>query len=183
MNTKNPYIKWAIIGILVLVVLLDLYLILRKKSPPQAVQESLPRVKTEYTQIEKGKNLYELETKLRDPFKGTVAKAWELEDSLKIKKLEVELTKMELERRKLLKELGKLGYVAYKRKGYAPLPRLKGVIETGKGRKALISYLGRERWLKEGESFGRYRVEEIGESYVRISRGGKVYKLSLNKGG
>jgi hypothetical protein len=172
----------------------------QNQTPPksQAKKEgvktdSLTQAKADTTQKLPGETpLYRLLKGWRDPFGNGNRRVAELEERIKLIKMEIELLRDSLEQEKLKDELAKLN------KSYTPAPvfgskqesypkksepkkiTVKAILISEDSKTALL-YLGsRKAWVKEGELFEGWVVSEIGKDKVVLTKEGISQILSYH---
>ena len=62
-----------------------------------------------------------------------------------------------------------------------PTPVLKGIVQNGSARMAIIEYAGQSGYYKSGTKIGSYTVSTIDSSGVQLTDGSKT--LTLQNGG
>ncbi|MDH4222690.1 MAG: hypothetical protein OEV55_04020 [candidate division Zixibacteria bacterium] len=155
--------------------------------------DSLTQAKADTTQKLAGETpLYRLLKGWRDPFGNGNRRVAELEERIKIIKMEIELLRDSLEQEKLRDELAKLS------KGYTPAPvsgskpeiyskksepktiTVKAILISEDGKTALLYWGSKKAWVKEGEHFEGWTVSEIGKSKVILTKEGISHVLSYH---
>jgi hypothetical protein len=119
---------------------------------------------------------------LKDPFTKKSLRQKELEMELEIKKKEIELLKAQIEELKLQREMEKYrGHRSAKNSRGLPTPKLIAIVQIGGKSKVYLSIGGKRVWLREGESYGSYRVESIGDRDVVLNVKGRRIELKLKR--
>ena len=174
---KNPYVKWVIIAFLLLIIVYDLFLFLKRGTPPPPPPPEIETSLAPAEYQESGKYLYELAKEVRDPFRGEESKVWELQEAIKIERMELELLKTKLEKKKIEQEL--YG-ISSRRNTPIGKPKVKAVLWTDKKKTALLEYRGKEFPVEEGDKVGEYRVTRIERKGVFLSFKGKETFYSVH---
>lgn len=166
---------------------------LAKKEGAKA--DALAQAKADTTQKLPGETpLYRLLKGWRDPFGNGNRRVAELEERIKIIKMEIELLRDSLEQERLKDELAKLG------RSYAPAPvsgsrsesytnakksepkkiTVKAILISEDGKTALLYWGSKKAWVKEGELFEGWLISEIGEDRVILTKEGASQILSYH---
>jgi hypothetical protein len=170
------------------------------RSKPQSLAkkegaktDTLAQAKADTTQKLPGETpLYRLLKGWRDPFGNGNRRVAELEERIKIIKMEIELLRDSLEQEKLKEELAKLGrnYVpapvsgsrpeSYTKKSEPKKITVKAILISEDGKTALLYWGSKKAWVKEGELFGGWVVSEIGKDKVILTKEGISQILSYH---
>jgi len=164
---KNPYVKWSIIAFLIIVIIYDVLIFLKRgKATPPLPPEGEIRFEP-VTYREEGQPLYELAKEVRDPFRGDGSKVWRLEEAIKVEQMELELLKTKLEKSKIERELFTMS--GESEKIFKAVPTVKAVLWSDKKKTALLEFGGEEFSVGEGDKIGEYRVTRIDKKGVFLS--------------
>ena len=155
--------------------------------------DTLAQAKADTTQKLPGETpLYRLLKGWRDPFGNGNRRVAELEERIKIIKMEIELLRDSLEQQKLKEELAKLGknYVpapvsgfrpeSYTKKSEPQKITVKAILISEDGKTALLYWGSKKAWVKEGEIFEGWVISEIGKDKVILTREGISQILSYH---
>ncbi|MCJ7458055.1 MAG: hypothetical protein MUP17_03570 [candidate division Zixibacteria bacterium] len=137
--------------------------------------------------------LYELLKNFRDPFGSGNKRVTELEERLKMIKMEIELLRDSLEQEKLKEELTKF------KKGSSPAPVIvykpstpaqikssdktiivKAILIAENNRTALLYLSSKKAWVKVGDLFEGWVISEISSVRVVLTRDGKNQVLGYH---
>lgn len=167
---------------------------LKKLTKKEDVKDdSLSQAKADTAQKLPGETpLYRLLKGWRDPFGNGNRRVAELEERIKIIKMEIELLRDSLEQEKLKEELAKL------KKNYTPEPvfsskpeslpqksepkkiTVKAILISEEGKTALLYFGSRKAWVNEGGLFEGWVVSEIGKDKVVLTKEGRSQILSYH---
>jgi hypothetical protein len=155
-----------------------------KENAP--VDTSTKTVKTDSTQKLPGETpLYKMLKAWRDPFGNGNRRITELEESIKIIKMQIELLRDSLEQEKLKDELAKM------KKGSSPIPVfsskpasntqvrspdkiiVKAILISEVKRTALLYMSSKKAWVTVGDLFEGWLVTEINSDRVVLTRDGR----------
>ncbi len=166
---------------------------LAKKERAKA--DTLVQAKADTTKKLPGETpLYRLLKGWRDPFGNGNRRVAELEERIKVIKMEIELLRDSLEQEKLKDELAKLG------RDYTPAPvsgsgpesytnakksepkkiTVKAILISEDGKTALLYWGSKKAWVKEGELFEGWLISEIGKDKVILTKEGVSQILSYH---
>ncbi|KPL04428.1 MAG: hypothetical protein AMJ90_00975 [candidate division Zixibacteria bacterium SM23_73_2] len=130
---------------------------------------------------------------LQDPFRGESPEMMELQNKIKKTQKEIEFLKVSLEAKKLKEELKKLGGETILKEiekkegkstsGISKMPKtkssdnvlVKAIMITDEKKNALLISGGKRSWVCEGEEFDGWRVKQIKNDSVVLSKAGKTY--------
>ena len=164
----------------------------KKIQPAAQTKENTPTdslakaVKADSTQKLPGETpLYQMLKAWRDPFGNGNRRITELEESIKIIKMQIELLRDSLEQEKLKEELAKM------KKGFSPAPvftsrpvsntqvksqdkiTVKAILISDVKRSALLYMANKKAWVKVGDLFEGWLVSEINSDKVVLTRDGR----------
>ena len=164
----------------------------KKIQPAAQTKENTPTdslakaVKADSTQKLPGETpLYQMLKAWRDPFGNGNRRITELEESIKIIKMQIELLRDSLEQEKLKEELAKM------KKGFSPAPvftsrpvsntqvksqdkiTVKAILISDVKRSALLYMASKKAWVKVGDLFEGWIVSEINSDKVVLTRDGR----------
>lgn len=172
---------------------------LAKKEGVKA--DSLSQTKADTAQKLPGETpLYRLLKGWRDPFGNGNRRVAELEERIKIIKMEIELLRDSLEQERLKEELAKLtkSYTpepifsskpeSYTKKSEPKKITVKAILISEKGKTALLYFGSRKAWVKKDDLFEGWVVSEIENDKVVLTKEGKnqilsYYPLPIYQGG
>jgi type II secretory pathway component PulC len=128
----------------------------------------------------------------RDPFGNGNRRITELEESIKIIKMQVELLRDSLEQEKLKEELAKM------KKGFSPAPvftskpvsntqvksqdkiTVKAILISDVKKSALLYMANKKAWVKVGDLFEGWLISEINSDRVVLTRDGRDLVLGYH---
>jgi len=164
----------------------------KKDQPAIQTKENIPAdssvkvAKADSTQKLPGETpLYQMLKAWRDPFGNGNRRITELEESIKIIKMQIELLRDSLEQEKLKEELAKM------KKGFSPAPvysskpvssaqvkgqdkiTVKAILISDVKRSALLYMANKKAWVKVGDLFEGWLVSEINSDKVVLTRDGR----------
>jgi len=164
----------------------------KKDQPAIQTKENIPAdssvkvAKADSTQKLPGETpLYQMLKAWRDPFGNGNRRITELEESIKIIKMQIELLRDSLEQEKLKEELAKM------KKSISPAPvysskpvsntqvksqdkiTVKAILISDVKRSALLYMANKKAWVKVGDLFEGWLVSEINSDKVVLTRDGR----------